>query len=91
MLDFISSRGYRDCEGTTRRDFLKIGTLGAGALTLPGLLASAAERFGDTEALIDAPIRFTFRQLGVRGASLERHRAFASCCLWRRRHRPRAL
>ena len=31
--------------------------------TLPGLLAGAAERFGETEALIDAPVHFSFRQL----------------------------
>jgi uncharacterized protein (DUF1501 family) len=43
MLDFTSDRGYRDCEGTTRREFLKIGTLGAGSLTLSGLLAARAQ------------------------------------------------
>ena len=39
---FSDRRRYRDCEGTSRREFLKIGTLGAGALTLPGLLAERA-------------------------------------------------
>ena len=43
MLNFFSSRRDRDCEGTTRREFLKIGALGAGGLTLPGLLAARAE------------------------------------------------
>jgi hypothetical protein len=33
---------YRDCEGTSRREFFKIGSLGAGALTLRGLLAERA-------------------------------------------------
>src|SRR4051794_31978109 len=42
--------------------------------TLPGLLASAAERFGETEALIDAPVRFSFRAL--HGAAREAARAF---------------
>ena len=42
--------------------------------TLPGLLASAAERFGDAEALVDAAVRFTFRQL--HGAAREAARAF---------------
>ncbi len=42
MLEFLTDRSYRDCEGTTRRDFLKIGALGAGALTLPQLLAARA-------------------------------------------------
>jgi hypothetical protein len=45
MLDLISSRPLgRNCDGSTRRDFLKIGTLGlAGGLTLPRLLAARAE------------------------------------------------
>jgi hypothetical protein len=42
MLKVISDRRFSDCEGTTRREFLKIGSLGAGALTLPGLLAARA-------------------------------------------------
>jgi acyl-CoA synthetase (AMP-forming)/AMP-acid ligase II len=42
--------------------------------TLPGLWASAAERFGETEALVDAPVRFTFREL--HGAVREAARAF---------------
>jgi hypothetical protein len=42
MLSFLTDRRFRDCEGTTRREFLKIGTLGAGALTLPNLLAARA-------------------------------------------------
>ncbi|MGD9724276.1 MAG: DUF1501 domain-containing protein [Pirellulales bacterium] len=43
MLDILSRYSDRDCEGTTRRDFLRIGALGAGALTLPGLLAARAQ------------------------------------------------
>ncbi len=42
MLELLTQRTYRDCEGTTRRDFLKVGALGAGALTLPQLLAARA-------------------------------------------------
>ncbi|MBV8302899.1 MAG: fatty acid--CoA ligase family protein [Acidimicrobiia bacterium] len=42
--------------------------------TLPGLWASAAERFGQAEALVDAPVRFTFAQL--HGAVREAARAF---------------
>ncbi|MBV8160321.1 MAG: fatty acid--CoA ligase family protein [Acidimicrobiia bacterium] len=44
--------------------------------TLPRLWASAAERFGDAEALVDAPLRFTFRQL--HGAVREAARAFVA-------------
>ena len=43
MLNLFTDRNYRDCEGTTRREFIKIGTLGMGALTLPGLLAARAQ------------------------------------------------
>ena len=43
MLNLFSRRRYRDCEGVSRREFLKIGSLGAGALTLPGLLAARAQ------------------------------------------------
>src|SRR5688572_28504248 len=47
MLELFSSRKYRDCEGTSRRNFLKVGTLGLGAmgmggLSLPTLLAARA-------------------------------------------------
>src|SRR5262245_23250604 len=43
MLNIFTDQRFRDCEGTTRREFLKVGTLGAGALTLPGLLAARAK------------------------------------------------
>jgi uncharacterized protein (DUF1501 family) len=43
MLTFFSSRRTRNCEGSTRRDFLRVGALGVGALTLPQLLRTRAE------------------------------------------------
>lgn len=43
MLNLFSDRRFRDCEGASRREFLKIGALGAGAMTLPGLLAARAQ------------------------------------------------
>lgn len=44
MLDLVSRRPLgRNCEGVSRRDFLKIGTLGlGGGLTLPHLLEARA-------------------------------------------------
>ncbi len=42
MLNFLSDRSDRDCDGIRRREFLKIGALAAGALTLPNLLAARA-------------------------------------------------
>ena len=38
MLNLFGKRTMRDCEGTNRREFLKVGALGLGGLTLPGLL-----------------------------------------------------
>jgi hypothetical protein len=42
MLNLWGNRVRTDCEGIGRRDFLRIGTLGLGALTLPGLLRARA-------------------------------------------------
>ncbi len=42
MLTLFSGGSSRDCEGNTRRDFLRIGALGMGGLTLPNLLAARA-------------------------------------------------
>lgn len=43
MLSILSPRRTRNCEGTTRRDLIKVGTLGLGALTLPDLLRARAD------------------------------------------------
>ncbi|MBW3598778.1 MAG: DUF1501 domain-containing protein [Planctomycetes bacterium] len=43
MLTFISQRRSRNCEGSTRRDFLKVGALGMGSLSLPALLRARAD------------------------------------------------
>src|SRR6266566_10037564 len=42
MFQIFSNRRYRDCDGSTRRDFLKIGALGMGGLMLPDLLRARA-------------------------------------------------
>ncbi|MSR52699.1 MAG: DUF1501 domain-containing protein [Gemmataceae bacterium] len=48
MLTLHSSRQGTACDGSTRRDFMKIGALGLGGLSLPGLLRAreAAARVG---------------------------------------------
>jgi uncharacterized protein (DUF1501 family) len=43
MLELISRRHVSDCEGTSRRDFLRVGALGLSALSLPALLQARAE------------------------------------------------
>ncbi len=42
MLDILGP-AYGSCDGLRRRDFLRVGALGLGALTLPGLLRARAE------------------------------------------------
>src|SRR3989440_7970715 len=42
MLNLWGSRKGTDCDGTTRRDFLKVGALGATGLMLPDLLRARA-------------------------------------------------
>ena len=42
MFQVVSNRRFRDCDGTSRREFLKVGTLGLGAMTLPALLEARA-------------------------------------------------
>lgn len=43
MLDFLSSRGGKPkCDGSTRREFLQVGTLALGGLTLTDLLRHRA-------------------------------------------------
>ena len=42
MFRISDSQRDHNCEGFTRRDFLRIGTLGLGGLTLPGLLEAQA-------------------------------------------------
>lgn len=43
MLTCLGTNRSRDCEGTSRRDFLKVGGLGLGAMALPQLLQSRAQ------------------------------------------------
>src|SRR5690349_24027818 len=48
MLTLLSSRKGTACDGSSRRDFMKIGALSLGGLSLPGLLRAreAAARVG---------------------------------------------
>src|SRR5215472_17614914 len=47
MLQLWSNRRQTNCNGTTRRDFLKIGALGMGGLMLPDLLRARARAAQD--------------------------------------------
>ena len=42
MFRLTGSRKGTDCDGTTRRDFLKVGALGLSSFALPNLLKARA-------------------------------------------------
>src|SRR5438552_9870682 len=53
MLQLVNSRRRAACDGTTRRDFLRVGALGATGVLLPDLLrarASAAQTGSPTKS-----------------------------------------
>jgi uncharacterized protein (DUF1501 family) len=56
LLELISSRRFRDCEGNSRRDFLKVGALGLGGLTLPTLLQARANAAAAGKPVKDAAV-----------------------------------
>ncbi|HVC99413.1 MAG TPA: DUF1501 domain-containing protein [Pirellulales bacterium] len=47
MLKFHGRAESHDCSGATRRDFLQVGAVGLGALTLPALLRARAAQAAD--------------------------------------------
>ena len=56
MLNLYFDRAQRNCEGQTRRNFLKVGTLGAGALALPDLLRGRAEAAAAGKSVKDTSV-----------------------------------
>jgi hypothetical protein len=56
VLNLITNQTYRDCEGTTRREFLKVGTLGLGAMSLPALLQARAAAKAAGHAVKDTSV-----------------------------------
>src|SRR3954469_12331733 len=61
MLSLISGRRVRDCEGLTRRDVLRAGTLGLGGLSLPWWLRARADAAAiGTDAVRDRAVVLIF-------------------------------
>jgi hypothetical protein len=56
MLTVRSSRHSFDCDGASRRDFLRIGSLALGGLTLPELLRARAGVSSASAATIASPV-----------------------------------
>src|SRR5690349_381824 len=46
MLSFFDDHPVRHCQGLSRREFLRVGSLALGGLSLPGLLAARAQAAG---------------------------------------------
>lgn len=56
MLTFLSDRSNQDCAGTTRRDFLTLGTLGLGSFALPQLLQAKKAATASGRAIKDKSV-----------------------------------
>lgn len=56
MLRVATGRRWRNCEGSSRRDFLKIGALGAGSLVLPDLLRARAHAAAEGKTVKDTSV-----------------------------------
>jgi uncharacterized protein (DUF1501 family) len=65
MLTFLTDKPHRDCQGTTRRDFLQAGTLGLGGLSLPWLLSHQARAAEGTNYLRDKAVVLLFLSGGA--------------------------
>jgi len=64
MLTISSNQLTRDCEGYSRRDLLRIGALGLGGLTVPGLLQARAQAAEAGHFVKDKAVLFVFLRGG---------------------------
>ena len=60
MLTIVTNSSQSDCRGISRRDFLTIGSLGIGSLTLPQLLAARANAAGQPNFIRDKSVVLLF-------------------------------
>ena len=60
MLRLVTGQKNQRCNGTTRREFLQVGTLALGGLSLPQLLAARAEAAKAGRAVKDTSIVLLF-------------------------------
>src|SRR6478672_10179838 len=63
MFTFTSTRKTRTCQGFSRRDFLKVGSLALGGLSLPWLLETRAQE-RQRSLVKDKAVVFLFLQGG---------------------------
>ena len=65
MLSLFGQRGVADCDGMTRRDLFRIGTLGATGLSLPHLLAGRSQADSGSAVPPDTSVIWLFLAGGV--------------------------
>lgn len=65
MLTIFGGNGAYDCEGQSRRDFLRVGTLGLAGLALPQLFEARAEAAEIGKHLEDKSVIFLFLRGGA--------------------------
>lgn len=56
MFNLLTSKRSRDCEGNTRRDFMKIGALGMGALSLGDLMKARSQAAAQGQQVKDTSV-----------------------------------
>lgn len=64
MFSVVGNHSIRNCQGWSRREFLRVGSLGLGGLALPSLLASVAESSPAPSYLRDKAVVLLFLQGG---------------------------
>jgi len=60
MLQIVTSGSHGNCQGTTRREFMQVGALGLGGISLASLLAAKASASAVREAIRDKAIVMLF-------------------------------
>lgn len=63
-ISWNANRSHTDCDGTTRRDFLRIGTLGLSSFGLPQLLAARADAAAAGKPVKDTSVIWLWLQGG---------------------------
>ena len=64
MFTLLDNRPERNCSGLARREFLRVGSLALGGLTLPGLLAAKAKAAASGKYVHDRSVVLLFLQGG---------------------------
>ncbi|MBC8354416.1 MAG: DUF1501 domain-containing protein [Planctomycetes bacterium] len=64
MLSIVGKGYNRNCQGATRREFLQIGALGVGGLSLPGLMAARSNAAQGSSFVKDKAVVLLFLQGG---------------------------